>query len=575
MAEEEAENTIEEAREKASHKVEEAEEKADYKVEEAEKQAQEIINQTRQRAKSVLVGTEEEIKKKRAEVKAEIHDLYSEMKRDKEQLEQELEKMHQEAQKKIDLKLKSLAELEAGMEAKVARRMKEIDTEAENTIEEAREKASHKVEEAEEKADYKVEEAEKQAQEIINQTRQRVDDLARSEKDLQKQKREMNIGIKNFHSQMKTDRKKFEQELEKMRQEAERKVILESEKLRLELEAKTKANTDKKLEEARKQAREITALAHQQADDEISATEQKIEKRERQADDEIQSLRFRTIKKFQNQRQAIEQEENRRNQLKAMRFQKELNEVLRVRIRPYLKDQDNLDRVSAMFDKSINVITLGKIEDDFIEDEYDVNSDLHQKKAKNFWLVSGLSVLTAVTLLVFLPTFREVALETGRGIATEDAKETQKKIIKARTRNDLSKEFRPNKVSEFLGTYTDRVLYTRDYVAIELSKEYRQKWILELQNYFTEKLKLSENGLVPFIAQESNLIRELDGAMKKINGHFVDKGIARMREIEKSFEKKLQAQIGQKNKYKEVMAFKKAFFERNADKFREKASSNL
>ena len=60
--------------------------------------------------------------------------------------------------------------------------------------------------------------------------------------------------------------------------------------------------------------------------------------------------------------------------------------------------------------------------------------------------------------------------------------------------------------------------------------------------------------------------------MKKINGHFVDKGIGRMREIEEDFKKKLQTHLKRKSDYKKVMAFKKAFFEKNADKFRKKAS---
>ena len=304
------------------------------------------------------------------------------------------------------------------------------------------------------------------------------------------------------------------------------------------------------------------------------AAEQKIEERKREADDRIQDLRSKTIKKFQQQRELLEQEEKNRNHLRAVRLQKELNEVLRVRIKPYLKNDGDLNSVSSMIKKTIDFIALEKIDEGFIEDEHDnTNVRFYRKKAGRFWLASGLSALAVVVFFIFLPTFKKTVIQTGRSIAAEDVKQTRKKIIKAKAANDFSKQFQPDKVDRFFGTYTDRVLYTRDYVAIELFREYRQKWILELQDYFTEKLKISENHLVPFIAQESNLIRELDEAMGKVNGHFVDKGIDRMREIEKKFEKKLQAHLNEESDYKKVMAFKKSFFEKNSDEFRQKASS--
>ncbi len=605
-AKEEAMALMKEARLEAENRINKAEEEAGRKTEEAERQAQEILSQARQQVDDDLAVVEEKLEKRKVKVNAEIQKFYSEMNRDKERLEEELKTMNEEARRKMDLELKGLkVELEEEMEARAESRMKEVEEAAESrmkeveeaaesrmkeveeeagirmkeidekieiTMKEARLEAENRISKAEEGAACKTEEAERQAQEILERARKRIDNLVMGEKNIEKQKKEMNAEVKNLHSQMKADKKKSEQELKRMKQEAEKEVILDSEKLRFELEAQTKADADKKFEELRKQAREIISRAHQQADDHISVAEQEIDKRKRQVDDEIQDIRSRTIKKFQDQRRALEEEEKRRNELKAMRLKKELNEVLRVRIRSYLKDGDHLDRVFSIIDKTINVIALGKMDDIFIEDEYDTQPHFYEKEARKFWLVSGLSALAVVMFFLFLPTFRKMAFETGRNIATEEAMETRQKITNARARNDFSKEFRPDKVDKFFGTYTDRVLYTRDYVAIELFGKYRQKWILELQNYFTEKLKLSENSLVPFIAQESNLIRELDEAMKKINGHFVGNGIARMRNIEKGFEKKLQAQLKKKSHYKKVMAFKKVFFEKNANQFRKQAS---
>ena len=226
----------------------------------------------------------------------------------------------------------------------------------------------------------------------------------------------------------------------------------------------------------------------------------------------------------------IEEEENKRNEMRVILLQKELNEVLRVRIKPYLKDGSDMEKVSSMIKRTIDVIALKKIDKSFMEGEFsDVDRNLYQKKAKNFWLISGFSATVAVMILVSIPSIKRFAIETGRDIATEEIKQTNERIIKVKAANDLNKKYVPEKQDKYLSTYTDRVLYTRDYVPIELFEEYRKKWILELQEYFLVKLKLTENSMVPFIAQESSLIKELQLEMKKINGHFVDQGIARMR----------------------------------------------
>lgn len=141
------------------------------------------------------------------------------------------------------------------------------------------------------------------------------------------------------------------------------------------------------------------------------------------------------------------------------------------------------------------------------------------------------------------------------------------KIADKKKENDLSKIFTPDKTQDYQSTYTERVLYTESYVEIELSKGYREKWILELQDYFVHKLRLDENTLVPFIASEANLVHDLNEEMKKINGNFVDLGVSRMRDIEIAFDKKIRRNITKESDYKKIMKFKEKFFLDNRDRF--------
>ena len=593
-AREEAIFIIEKAKKDIENRVKQSEEEADNKVEEAKKIAKEIIHQAQDQADSDFEAVQREIEERKKKADIEIENLYSEIEEERKQLEKESEKVRQEAQREVNLKLKDMqCELEIEMDRRIVNRLKEIekealkrmkevedervdrmkkvDVEAENKLREAEKRAENRLREVEREVKNRFEGAEKQAQEIISH---KMDDFAKSEKDFEKRKKEADEEVKAFYSQMKMDKERFDQQLKKIKQDVEKEVIRDSDKLKLEIEAKIKVDTDRKLEEAGKQAREIVARAHQQADNRVSVSEQEIDKKRKQVDDEIHNLRLRTIKKFEDQRRTMEEEENKRNRLRAECLQKELAEVLRVRIQPHLRNEESLNQVSAIIDESVSAVILGKIDNDSIEDKYDVNSDLYKKKVGNFWKLSGLAFVTVAVFFVFLPTFKDITLQTERDIATQDAGEVGKKTVGTKTGNNFNKEFQPDKVNKFLGNYTDRVLYTRDYVAIELFEEYREKWSLELRNYFSETLGFGENYLSLFIAGEFILIRELDEAMKKIDNHSADKGIARMREIEAGFEKKLQKRLGQKGNYEKVMVFKRAFFKENADKFRKKISSS-
>jgi pSer/pThr/pTyr-binding forkhead associated (FHA) protein len=307
--------------------------------------------------------------------------------------------------------------------------------------------------------------------------------------------------------------------------------------------------------------------------DKFHATEKKmyeelsaeLDEKKKNADQEIQSIRSNAVNSIDEQRRNLLREEEIKTNIRVMRLRKELNDVLRARINPFLKEASHLEKVSLILEKSINAIMLDEVDSDFSESENysDFDPSLQQNKVKKFWKYTSLSVLLGFLFVIFMPDFKKVAVDASRNIAAKADQDTKTQIEQAQKINDLSKEFHPEIVEEYLDSYTDRVLYTRDYVETELEKKYREQWIIDLQEYFVNTLRLDENKLVPFIAQEANLIRELEDAKKLINGNFIKEGIAKMREIEASFIKKIRENIKAKKNFDKIMNFKKEFFLKN------------
>ncbi len=306
----------------------------------------------------------------------------------------------------------------------------------------------------------------------------------------------------------------------------------------------------------------------EQADQAKKTLEQELAALREHAENEIKEMRTNAVKRLEEQREQTVTEDEQRKQIQAMRLRKDLSEVVRARLSPFLKDSNSMLRVTEIVNKSIDAVLLDEIDEDFknTENYSDFDPSQAQEKVKKFWFGAVGAAATLLILFFMMPTFKKAALESGRTLATQVEEGTQKAIEKAQKENDLSRAFNPELTPEFKSTYTERVVYTQAYVTTELSPEFREQWILELQDYFVHTLRLDENNLVPFIALEANLIRELDEERQKINGNFVDEGLERMREIEASFDKKIRQNIKSDDHYKKIMTFKKKFFETYRDK---------
>ncbi len=547
-AKEKASKILADSREESQDILGQAEAESLALVEEAEKEALKLRNES----ESIKNKMEEELKEKYAAADARSEDM-------RRQAEEYSSKLRQEALS-YDQKTRMEAENYEREKKKSAdeyygQKFEEADKYFEEKNSEADTYHKNKCSEA----DQYLKENTKEANRYYQKTKSEADQYARSTKEkadaYHGEQQEM------VDAEMQARRTQFEEEIDKEK----RQLLSDSRKEAGEILERAESKAAQMIEMAEKRAGDIVSETEGKASDEIARLEAEIESRKKETEEEIQDIRKQAVDRLEEQRKRFEEEEGERNRKRVLVLRKELNDVLRARITPFLKDTEQIDKVGGILGKTINAIMLDDVDSDILDTENfsDIDPSQDQKNVKKFYIFSGAGLAGIVLLFMLMPTIEQLFKDSGRNIAAQVAKDTKEQIEKVKQENDLSKEFHPEKVPEFKDSYTERVLYTEDYVDVELNKAYREQWILELQEFFIHELRLDENNLVPFIAHEANLIRELDSEMKKINGNFVDQGVERMEEIERDFLKKIKDSLKKKNDFKKVMEFKKKFFNEN------------
>ena len=181
---------------------------------------------------------------------------------------------------------------------------------------------------------------------------------------------------------------------------------------------------------------------------------------------------------------------------------------------------------------------------------------VRERKIKFFKRTAVFAAMGLFALMVS-PYVMKSIKEKAQQVAENSAKASEERVAKFEEEREKLKTFHPEKQNAYLENYTDRVLYTANYVENELSKDYRENWFLDLDTFFVEELILSDETIVTFISKETNLIKDLTNLRDNINAQFVDEGVERMRELEGNFLADVKELLKNEEKFEKFQGFKK------------------
>jgi len=223
---------------------------------------------------------------------------------------------------------------------------------------------------------------------------------------------------------------------------------------------------------------------------------------------------------------------------------------------------------SNAFKERMKHITKSIILDQNPDEEDEIkglmNFDPSKKdRVKKYWKRTAMTLAIGAVALYLSPYFFGFVKEQAVVIVENNDAQSKQIIKDIEEKRKVERTFVPVKKDEYFDSYTQRVVYTTDYVENELKGSYREDWFLNLDTFFVEDLILSDEAIVTFISKETNLIKKLTSIRDDINPKFVDEGITRMQALEDDFISQVKEILKTKAKYKKFVKFKKDYYLKN------------
>ncbi len=149
------------------------------------------------------------------------------------------------------------------------------------------------------------------------------------------------------------------------------------------------------------------------------------------------------------------------------------------------------------------------------------------------------------------------------GLVKEHVKKTDEMKNQELININGERLFDPKMDYTYKGSYTENVLYTKNYFENYQNESFQNEWTLSLYEYVVEELELSEEFAVNFISSEGTLITELVEMRKGIDARFLNLSVDKMNKREKEFIDKFQKEAGSSENWMKIKEFTEMHFQNN------------
>ena len=189
---------------------------------------------------------------------------------------------------------------------------------------------------------------------------------------------------------------------------------------------------------------------------------------------------------------------------------------------------------------------------------YVPRKDASRETMKHYGVRAG-AVLMLILLVVFSGNIKNAVV----AMLPDSSEPGAQDIFVENIRREIASKpkFEAEVKNSYQDTYAENVLHFQKYNESFLDQQWQDKRLSDLNNYFFDELKLDENVVVRFIAEEKILIRELLELRNKINPRFVQEGITRMKQRELKSRKKFIEMLGGTENYNKFRMKDKNFFQ--------------
>ncbi|QDK46290.1 hypothetical protein DOM22_14510 [Bdellovibrio sp. ZAP7] len=181
-----------------------------------------------------------------------------------------------------------------------------------------------------------------------------------------------------------------------------------------------------------------------------------------------------------------------------------------------------------------------------------------RKNEKVRWASMGLA---AGIVIVFAG---EIALDRVRKDSNPMGTRAQQEAA-ARAADLERRRFNPPQVDEMKDSYTDAVIYTRNFTATYGDNEFQQKFYKAASQYLLKTWRIDEDKSLQVLAAANATVKELQERRNKIHPDFIKDGIDKMRAFEKENVTRMKDILGSEVRLESFKRFEKNFYKEQYD----------
>lgn len=131
-----------------------------------------------------------------------------------------------------------------------------------------------------------------------------------------------------------------------------------------------------------------------------------------------------------------------------------------------------------------------------------------------------------------------------------------------------ARKFNPTLTNEVKDSYTDAVIYTRNFTNTYTDPEVQKQFYKEASAYLLKTWRVEENKAIEVISISVSLVRELQDRREKIHPDYVQKGIQKMRELESETLMRLKKVLGSEVRVQSYKKFETEFMNKRLGKLK-------
>lgn len=180
---------------------------------------------------------------------------------------------------------------------------------------------------------------------------------------------------------------------------------------------------------------------------------------------------------------------------------------------------------------------------------------------KKYALRVGVPAAIAIIVLADVGNVRTFAVNKTKELIKQQQSASEMYVNQQKTEWKEKHTFNPTLTAGYKPTYTENVIYTTDFEKVMENEEFQNDWILKVHDFLVKELELSEDLAINFISSEGTLIKELAAARKDLHPQFLDNGLKKMNDLEKTHLGWLTEKVTDPMKLQKFADFRKSYFD--------------